>query len=132
MIRYAPFALDSNLLYVILSVVFKLFVLPESGGLHTNTRSSILNTGVLCTRMSYSYLYHFRTAVSSLSTVSLIKASLGKKRLGIVKCHKIPDKSEGIADGMSNVVTSGGFLTSFDVNGDTAVDRWPCVLYAFI
>lgn len=79
-IRCGLSAHGTKLTYASLSVVLKLFVFSASGDLSKNSDPFVLKRSVSRTGLSYSYLYCFCAAVSSLWTVSLIKTSLGKRR----------------------------------------------------
>lgn len=129
---YGPSALGRDLLYVGLSVVFALFVLTASGYLSTFSSSSVLNSGVSRTRLSKFYLYLFCAAVNCLSVYSLMSFKFAKGRLRNMQTETLPDKSKWIADGKSSFVAPGKFLDGTKLNEDTPVNRWTCLLYAYV
>lgn len=106
--RNSTYALDINLLYVDVSVVFELLVSVAKGGLSKATNSFFLRTGVLRTHLSYLYLYCFCAAVNRLSTASLIRNNLVSRLLRSMRGDTFPGRFDDIADGKSIVDAPGG------------------------
>lgn len=69
------------------------------------------------------YPHRFCAAGNWLSTFSLLRASLGRRRLRDIRGKTLPDESGGIADGKSNVVALDRCLDTTKLYGDTPVDR---------
>lgn len=114
--RYGLFALGLNLLYVGLAFLSYLFVPTASGGLSTKTFSFIMKTTVLRTRLSSSYLYCFRAAISHLSRFFLMSASLAGRRVRSVRGNTFPEKPKGTADEKSRFGAPNGWVDSIMLN----------------
>lgn len=95
--RYGAPALRSSVLYVALSVVFKVFVPTASAELSTNISSFILETRVSRARkrLMFSYLYRFCAAVNGLGLFTVMRASLAKGGYAIcevIRCRIKPKR----------------------------------------
>lgn len=130
--RYGSSVHRINLFNVDLSFVSEFFILTPSGALSTKPRTFALITSVLRMCLSWSYFYRILATIWGLSASSLESVELGKKRLQNMRSDTLQDKSEGAANGRSNVIAFGRCFQTIEVNVDTSLHQWNYGLHTHV